>query len=414
VDVGADRTIGDIKVHQSLGYGLDEKAEECVRKWRFNSATNDGQPVKGTAWIEMNFYLQDKRPDRPSPGPVSRPTPPPRLPSVEMTFPTDLDDFLYLVAVNFSAPALCQRIHPMSMGGGAGFSPRGYQTQTQQSKFYFSLATELHDAKLCDQVKPVRTDALDGSKMDKTYCLAQILQGYHTGAVPDPHRMGPFVGFMRKLGYDDQQIAEFSYKRSLYNNPTHAAYDKLRADRGFLNRVHAGRSYAEPISKAKVRPAHAVEYLYEMVAVDNKDPDLCGKVSPNATFVDLFKRTALLRAECYRDLAFNERKASLCDQLPRSGELAHAAHESREGCHETAAVYSRPDFNAGVHYGPSFFPHPTYFEQALQQIGYSEAFTGSLVRKPTPDDYWEFLETMALRGSAQDRAEFVRRVMSLE
>jgi hypothetical protein len=67
-----------------------------------------------------------------------------------------------------------------------------------------------------------------------------------------------------------------------------------------------------------------------------------------------------------------------------------------------------------VHYGPSFFPHPTYFEQALQQIGYSEAFTGSLVRKPTPDDYWEFLETMALRGSAQDRAEFVRRVMSLE
>jgi TonB family protein len=39
VDVGENGAIGAIRTHQGLGYGLDEKAIEAVRSWRFKPAT---------------------------------------------------------------------------------------------------------------------------------------------------------------------------------------------------------------------------------------------------------------------------------------------------------------------------------------------------------------------------------------
>jgi TonB family protein len=37
--------------------GLDEKALEAVRQWRFDPATQDGQPVAVLVNIEVNFRL---------------------------------------------------------------------------------------------------------------------------------------------------------------------------------------------------------------------------------------------------------------------------------------------------------------------------------------------------------------------
>jgi TonB family protein len=46
-----------IKVMKSLGLGLDEKAIECVQKWRFKPGTKDGKPVPVMASIEVKFRL---------------------------------------------------------------------------------------------------------------------------------------------------------------------------------------------------------------------------------------------------------------------------------------------------------------------------------------------------------------------
>lgn len=47
----------DIRVLRSLGLGLDEKAVEAVRRWRFRPGLRDGKAVAVDANIEVNFQL---------------------------------------------------------------------------------------------------------------------------------------------------------------------------------------------------------------------------------------------------------------------------------------------------------------------------------------------------------------------
>jgi TonB family protein len=47
----------NIRVIRSLGMGLDEKAVEAVKQYRFNPATHDGHPVPVQINIEVNFHL---------------------------------------------------------------------------------------------------------------------------------------------------------------------------------------------------------------------------------------------------------------------------------------------------------------------------------------------------------------------
>lgn len=55
--VGPDGHTYDIHVQSSLGMGLDEKAIEAVRRWRFQPATVNGQPVARQIAVEVNFHL---------------------------------------------------------------------------------------------------------------------------------------------------------------------------------------------------------------------------------------------------------------------------------------------------------------------------------------------------------------------
>jgi periplasmic protein TonB len=57
VVVGPDGRTHDIRVQRSLGMGLDEKAMEAVRTWKFDPAKKDGQPVAVQINVEVNFRL---------------------------------------------------------------------------------------------------------------------------------------------------------------------------------------------------------------------------------------------------------------------------------------------------------------------------------------------------------------------
>jgi periplasmic protein TonB len=57
VVVGPDGKPRDIRVSRTLGLGLDEKAIEAVKTWRFEPATKDGKPVAVAINIEVDFRL---------------------------------------------------------------------------------------------------------------------------------------------------------------------------------------------------------------------------------------------------------------------------------------------------------------------------------------------------------------------
>ncbi len=55
--VDADGKVQDVRVKRSLGFGLDEKAVEKVRTWKFEPARKDGQPLAVQLNVEVNFHL---------------------------------------------------------------------------------------------------------------------------------------------------------------------------------------------------------------------------------------------------------------------------------------------------------------------------------------------------------------------
>jgi len=55
--VGPDGRTHDIRIVRSLGLGLDEKAIEAVRTWRFDPARKDGQAVAVQINVEVSFRL---------------------------------------------------------------------------------------------------------------------------------------------------------------------------------------------------------------------------------------------------------------------------------------------------------------------------------------------------------------------
>jgi TonB family protein len=57
VVVGPDGRVHDMKVVRPLGLGLDEKALEAVKQWKFEPARKDGQPVAVQINVEVNFRL---------------------------------------------------------------------------------------------------------------------------------------------------------------------------------------------------------------------------------------------------------------------------------------------------------------------------------------------------------------------
>jgi TonB family protein len=55
--VSENGDVTDAVVTTGLGYGLDEKALEAVRRWKFKAPLKDGQPISTTVNVEVSFHL---------------------------------------------------------------------------------------------------------------------------------------------------------------------------------------------------------------------------------------------------------------------------------------------------------------------------------------------------------------------
>jgi TonB family protein len=58
--VSENEDVTDAVVTQGLGYGLDEKALEAVRRWKFQAPLKDGQAISTTVTVEVDFHLSNQ------------------------------------------------------------------------------------------------------------------------------------------------------------------------------------------------------------------------------------------------------------------------------------------------------------------------------------------------------------------
>jgi periplasmic protein TonB len=55
VVVDSKGNVSSARVLTSLGYGLDEKASEAAKKWKFDAAGQDGQAVDASMKVDLAF-----------------------------------------------------------------------------------------------------------------------------------------------------------------------------------------------------------------------------------------------------------------------------------------------------------------------------------------------------------------------
>ena len=54
----ASATVGDVKVLRTLGAGLQQRAIDAVRQWRFGPARREGTPVDVVVEVSVEFKLR--------------------------------------------------------------------------------------------------------------------------------------------------------------------------------------------------------------------------------------------------------------------------------------------------------------------------------------------------------------------
>ena len=57
IEIDPRGQVGNVSVRQTLGLGLDERAIDAVRSWKFRPARRNGKPIAAAAFVEVNFRL---------------------------------------------------------------------------------------------------------------------------------------------------------------------------------------------------------------------------------------------------------------------------------------------------------------------------------------------------------------------
>ena len=57
IEIDPRGQVQNIRVTKGLGLGLDERAVDTVRHWKFRAATRNGKPAVSSALVEVSFRL---------------------------------------------------------------------------------------------------------------------------------------------------------------------------------------------------------------------------------------------------------------------------------------------------------------------------------------------------------------------
>ena len=125
-------------------------------------------------------------------------------PWVQLQRPSDKDFFFLDVALDFSAPNICDKINPHARA--ISFDEISYY----RSECYNQVALKTHNPDLCDKVKSLSTIFLWGSKMSRANCIKKVQRG-------DPAPNITHVGYydlskmLPLMGFTEERIKEFRH-----------------------------------------------------------------------------------------------------------------------------------------------------------------------------------------------------------
>ena len=327
--------------------------------------------------------------------------------SKSLRSPTQKEKYYGMVATDFNVPEYCYQISPHALYGTAGFSPAGHQISLFRSECFYAVATGLKDPNLCKEVKPISTDVLDGSKVSEESCREGINKGNHNYANFD--LIGEeLTSLLNQMGYTEKVLYEDKYYENASFTPIYDFYQRIKDNPDFLKKISNLPNYAEQFDNNKIRTANTDEAIIEIVAIDNSQPMLCEKISPNAIYQSkVLNQTHPVRDNCLVSIAFNTQNVALCSKLskdPTNNQYQY--YDGTKACEDNIAAIKK-NGNQGLSYGP-IMPNLDDLESALNKLGYSsgDIWAGKTSSPTDPEGFYYKIK------SSQDPAikqEFLKR-----
>ena len=331
--------------------------------------------------------------------------------------PNEHELFYTAVAANFGEPKICEKISKRALDErGPDLGSTKWRVFVQRSACYFYSALKTKNANLCDSVKEILTVPSNKAGMSQSECR-EILEkhgqyGYEPS--PDYHSLG---GFMREMGYSDEDFYAAEYAENSTNNSIYRYYETIRNTEPFKTKVRSLVSYDEPYSQDRLRPANEDEILTQMFAVENSLPDFCTRVSPNSYVEGAaglrwswpVPPKVALRNACFYAVAQNVHQSVLCAKiLPFEAHTIGGSSVTQDGC-EMQLKIQQKDKSWRGYYPPVYFQAMAPFLRILQKLGYASPFLSNNDRV----DWSHFYRYLEFEAPPEQKAEFLKRAQAL-
>lgn len=122
--------------------------------------------------------------------------------------PNSFEWSYYGIAIDIDSADLCYKISPKAVTTAA-WGSEGHKITSTRSDCFYTVAVQTHNPDLCQNVKPIKTKFLDGSKLSPTNCEAEA------SGKGDNSRVGASDDYeliLRLLGYINEDLTRMRRK----------------------------------------------------------------------------------------------------------------------------------------------------------------------------------------------------------